>query len=80
MRAIRAALLLPLRNPVTIAIATIPQEERRRKEIRFILIDCKPMRTDALRVEKLTLKSIPSYHPRGVNSWEFQLTHLPARE
>jgi hypothetical protein len=31
IRAIRPALLPPLKNPVTIAIATIPQEERRRK-------------------------------------------------
>lgn len=37
IRAMSAALLLPLMNPVTIAIATIPQEERRRKEIKFFM-------------------------------------------
>jgi hypothetical protein len=39
IKAIRLALLPPLSKPVVMAIATIPQEERRRKEIKFISIN-----------------------------------------
>ncbi|MER3494855.1 MAG: hypothetical protein C4323_23150 [Mastigocladus sp. ERB_26_2] len=43
MRAIKVALLPPLRNPVAIAIAIIFQEERSRKEIKCMILVYKPI-------------------------------------
>jgi hypothetical protein len=43
IKAIKAALLPPLRNPVAIAIAIIFQEERSRKEIKCMIFVYKPI-------------------------------------